>query len=88
MRRNAFTLIELLAAMGIIVLLSAIALSSTRSIRDGLRLASGVNAATAALELGRSIAIENGEPVLVAFRPSLQSPDGSGPESKLATSKQ
>ena len=58
MRRNAFTLIELLAAMGIIVLLSAIALSSTRSIRDGLRLASGVNAATAALELGRSIAIE------------------------------
>jgi prepilin-type N-terminal cleavage/methylation domain-containing protein len=81
MRRTAFTLIELLAAMGIIVLLSAIALSSTRSIRDGLRLASGVNAATAALELGRSIAIENGEPVLVAFRPSLQSPDGSGPES-------
>ena len=63
MRRRGFTLIELLVAMGIIVLLSAIALASTRNIRSGLRLSGGVNTVTAALELGRSLAIQNGEPV-------------------------
>ena len=66
-RRRAFTLIELLVAMGIIVLLSSIALTSTRSIRSGLRLSGGVNTAVAALELARALAIENSEPVLVAF---------------------
>ena len=78
---RAFTLIELLVAMGIIVLLSAIALASTRNVRNGLRLSGGVNAVTAALELGRSLAIQNGEPVLVAFRPRVQTPDNSGPSS-------
>ena len=72
MRRRGFTLIELLVAMGIIVLLSAIALASTRNIRSGLRLSGGVNTVTAALELGRSLAIQNGEPVLVAFRPKVR----------------
>ena len=33
MRRRGFTLIELLVAIGIIVLLSVIALASTRSLR-------------------------------------------------------
>ena len=81
MNRRAFTLIELLVAMGIIVLLSAIALASTRNVRNGLRLSGGVNAVTAALELGRSLAIQNGEPVLVAFRPRVRTPDNSGPSS-------
>ena len=72
-RRRAFTLIELLVAMGIIVLLSSIALTSTRSIRSGLRLSGGVNTAVAALELARALAIENSEPVLVAFRPQVRS---------------
>ena len=79
MNRRAFTLIELLVAMGIIVLLSAIALASTRNIRSGLRLSGGVNTVTAALELGRSLAIQNGEPVLVAFRPRVRTPDNSSP---------
>ena len=79
MKRRGFTLIELLVAMGIIVLLSAIALASTRNIRSGLRLSSGVNGVTAALELGRSLAIQNGEPILVAFRPRVRTPDNSNP---------
>ena len=37
MKRRGFTLIELLVAIGIIVLLSVIALASTRSLRGSLR---------------------------------------------------
>ena len=69
MKRRGFTLIELLVAIGIIVLLSVIALASTRSLRGSLRFSTAVNTTTALLERARSEAIRRGEPVMAAFRP-------------------
>ena len=80
MNRRAFTLIELLVAMGIIVLLSAIA-GLNPQCPKWTSISGGVNAVTATLELGRSLAIQNGEPVLVAFRPRVRTPDNSVPSS-------
>ena len=71
MRKRAFTLIELLVAIGIIVLLSTVALASTRSLRGSLRFSTAVNTTTALLERARSEAIRRGEPVMAAFRPVL-----------------
>ena len=53
MKRRGFTLIELLVAIGIIVLLSVIALASTRSLRGSLRFSTAVNTTTALLERAR-----------------------------------
>ena len=53
MKRRGFTLIELLVAIGIIVLLSVIALASTRSLRGSLRFSTAVNTTTALLEAGQ-----------------------------------
>ena len=69
--RRGFTLIELLVAIGIIVLLSVIALASTRSLRGSLKFSTAVNTTTAFLERARSEAIRRGEPVMAAFRPVL-----------------
>ena len=73
MRRKAFTLIELLVAIGIIVLLSTIALASTRSLGASLRYSTAVNTVTASLELARSEAIRRGRPVMAVFRPIVTS---------------
>ena len=81
MRRRGFTLIELLVAIGIIVLLSVIALASTRSLRGSLRFSTAVNTTTALLERARSEAIRRGEPVMAAFRPvviGLRDRNGDG----------
>ncbi len=81
MTRRGFTLIELLVAIGIIVLLSVIALASTRSLRGSLRFSTAVNTTTALLERARSEAIRRGEPVMAAFRPvviGLQDRNGDG----------
>lgn len=69
MSRRAFTLIELLVAIGIIVLLSTIALASTRSLGGSLRYSTAVNTVTASLETARAEAIRRGRPVMAAFRP-------------------
>lgn len=71
MKRRGFTLIELLVAIGIIVLLSVVALASTRSLRGSLRFSTAVNTTTALLERARSEAIRRGEPVMAAFRPVI-----------------
>ena len=81
MRRRGFTLIELLVAIGIIVLLSVIALASTRSLRGSLKFSTAVNTTTALLERARSEAIRRGEPVMAAFRPvviGLRDRNGDG----------
>ena len=81
MKRRGFTLIELLVAIGIIVLLSVIALASTRSLRGSLRFSTAVNTTTALLERARSEAIRRGEPVMAAFRPvviGLRDRNGDG----------
>lgn len=71
MMRRAFTLIELLVAIGIIVLLSTIALASTRSLGGSLRYSTAVNTATASLETARAEAIRRGRPVMAVFRPTV-----------------
>ena len=81
MNRRGFTLIELLVAIGIIVLLSVIALASTRSLRGSLKFSTAVNTTAAFLERARSEAIRRGEPVMVAFRPvviGLRDRNGDG----------
>ena len=81
MNRRGFTLIELLLAIGIIVLLSVIALASTRSLRGSLKFSTAVNTTTALLERARSEAIRRGEPVMAAFRPvviGLRDRNGDG----------
>lgn len=90
MRKRAFTLIELLVAIGIIVLLSTVALASTRSLRGSLRFSTAVNTTTALLESARSEAIRRGEPVMAAFRPVLiglrdRNGDGFTNEADLST---
>ena len=68
-RRNlrSFTLVELLTAMGVMLVLAAITLVAVKSISRSTRVSSGINTVTAALSNARALAMKNGRPVLVAF---------------------
>jgi len=67
-RRFAFTLTELLAAMAIIVVIAGITVVSVRNLAREARLSSATNTVIAALDTGRAMAIRENTLVAVVFR--------------------
>jgi prepilin-type N-terminal cleavage/methylation domain-containing protein len=68
--RRAFTLIELLAVMGILVLLAVLTVAGVGRISKDARISTAVNRITAALGNARAIAIKENAFVMVVFRPT------------------
>jgi type II secretory pathway pseudopilin PulG len=66
-RRAAFTIIELLVVMGILVLLAVLTGISVSGVSREARLSSGVNQVVAALGSARAFAIQNNATVMVTF---------------------
>jgi len=66
--RRAFTLIELMIAIGVIIALVAVTLPAFRAIQSGNRESGGINAVTAALNTARSLAVRKGRDVAAVFR--------------------
>ncbi len=75
--RRAFTLVELLAVMGILLLLSVLTVVAVGRVTQEARLSSGTNSVRAALGVARGLAIQRNSPMLVAFIPAWDenSPD-------------
>ncbi len=71
-RRPAFTLTELLVAIGIIALLSTLTLVSMRAIAHDARLSSATNTVTVSLDNARALAMRKNTIVLVVFRPRIE----------------
>jgi len=67
-RRRAFTLIELLAVIGVLVALAAITAVSVQRIGQDTRMTKAVNDLLNVLETARALAIRSHQPVMVAFR--------------------
>ena len=68
MSRRAFTLIELLAVIGVLVALAAITAVSVQRIGQDTRMTKAVNDLLNVLETARALAIRSHQPVMVAFR--------------------
>ena len=68
-RARAFTIIELLVVIGIIAILSVLTTLGARRLTAGSRLAAGTNAVTNALGVARAVAIRDGLPTALVFRP-------------------
>jgi prepilin-type N-terminal cleavage/methylation domain-containing protein len=66
--RRAFTLIELLAVIGVLVALAAITAVSVQRIGADTRMTKAVNDLLNVLETARALAIRTHTPVMVAFR--------------------
>ncbi len=66
-RRAAFTIIELLVVMGILILLAVLTGITVSGVSREARLSSGVNQVVAALGTARSFAIQNNVTVMVTF---------------------
>ncbi len=64
---RAFTLIELMLAVGVIIALTVMTLPAFRAIQEGNREAGGVNAVSASLNSARSLAVRRGHDVAVMF---------------------
>ncbi|MFM1889915.1 MAG: hypothetical protein RLZZ565_672, partial [Planctomycetota bacterium] len=77
--RRAFTLIELLAVMGILVLLAVLTVAGVGRISKDARLSTAVNRITSALGNARAIAIKENALVLVVFRPNWPTNDDGSP---------
>jgi len=71
-RMRSFTLVELVVAMGIIVVVSSLTLIAVRQVARNSRQASGVNAVMASLDNARALAMKDNKIVLVVFRPRLE----------------
>lgn len=71
---RAFTLMELLVTMTIIVIIAVLTIVSIRSVFLEARLSSGLSAVSASLGQARALAMKSGRPVLVAFYPALTDP--------------
>jgi prepilin-type N-terminal cleavage/methylation domain-containing protein len=69
--RRAFTLAELLVAMGVIAVVASVTVISVKGISQDARLASGKNAVTAALASARGRAIASNRITAVVFRPQF-----------------
>ena len=72
--RAAFTLTELLVAIGIIAVLSALTAVSIRGVAKDARMASSRNTVTAALDNARALAMKNNKLMMVVFRPKWDGP--------------
>ena len=73
-RRGAFTLTELLVAIGIIAVLAALTALSIRGIAKDARMASSGNTLIAALDNARALAMKENRLVMVVFRPRWDGP--------------
>ena len=67
LRSRAFTIVELLVVMGILILLAVLTGISVSGVSREARLSSGVNQVVAALGTARSYAIQNNATVMVTF---------------------
>jgi len=68
-RRRAFTLVELLTVMGILLLMSVLTAVAVGRVAQDARISSGTNAVTAALGAARGLAMERNSVILVTFAP-------------------
>jgi prepilin-type N-terminal cleavage/methylation domain-containing protein len=73
-RRAAFTLTELLVAIGIIAVLAALTAISIRGVAKDARLASSRNTVAAVLDNARALAMKENRLVMVVFRPRWDGP--------------
>jgi prepilin-type N-terminal cleavage/methylation domain-containing protein len=73
--RRAFTLAELLVAVGIIAILVTLTTIAVRGIAKDARLSSAENAVIAALDNARALAMKENSLAMVVFRPRLQGDD-------------
>ncbi len=69
--RRAFTLIELVIVIGIIVLLMGLTVFAVAAMAKDSKMASATNAVQAALERARAMALREGQPVLVTMLPHI-----------------
>ena len=74
-RHHAFTLLELLIVIAIIVIVTAVTLMAYRGVATDVRMSAAVQNVGAVLEEARAQAIRDGRPTLVAFR-SRRSSEG------------
>jgi len=70
-RRQGFTLTELLVVMGVIALLSALTALGYRTIARDAKISSGKNTVMAVLDNARALAMKNNQIVMVVFRPRV-----------------
>ena len=70
----AFTLVELLAAIGVIVVLATLTTIGIRRVAKDSRLAAGKNSVAAALANARALAMKENQIVMVVFRPKFDGP--------------
>ena len=83
-RMRSFTLVELVVAMGVIVVIASITLVAVRQMARNTRQASGVNAVMASLDNARALAMKENKIVLIVFRPRLDGPNEMFVEAVLA----
>jgi prepilin-type N-terminal cleavage/methylation domain-containing protein len=69
--RRGFTLIELMVVIGIIVILLGITVFAVAAMAKDSKQSSAVNAVQSALGKARALAMQRGEPVLIAFLPHV-----------------
>ena len=80
MRRRAFTLLELLVVMGLLILLAVLTGIGVSRISGQAKLSSGVNTVLAALGNARAYAIQNNVTTMVTFRVKVDATRLSEPE--------
>ncbi len=78
--KRAFSLVELLVAIGIIAVLGILTAISVRGITKDARMSSAVNTVTASLGEARALAMKNNTIVAVVFRPRWDTSDQSTPQ--------
>ncbi len=83
-RTRSFTLVELVVAMGIIVVIASLTLVAVRQVSRNTRQASGVNAVMASLDNARALAMKENKIVLVVYRPRFDGPNEMFVEAVLA----
>jgi type II secretory pathway pseudopilin PulG len=81
---RSFTLVELVVAMGVIVVIASLTLVAVRQVARNSRQASGVNAVMASLDNARALAMKENKIVLVVYRPRFDGPNEMYVEAVLA----
>ena len=72
-RNGAFTLLELLVVIAVIVIVTTLTLVAYRNVASDMRMSAAVQDVSASLEQARSRAIRDGRTTIVAFRPRVNS---------------
>ncbi len=71
LRRPAFTLLELLVVVGIILIVTTLTLMAYRGIASDMRMSAAVQDVTSVMEQARSRAIRDGKATMVVLRPRI-----------------